>query len=262
MQLQDLQRAFQARGLEGRPGIERELAATASTDFPSRLDVYVQGYRSRLVESLSVTYPVLKALLGEEEFERAMIQFIDAEPSRHYSIRYYGASVAQYVSRGRQGAPAQVLADIAHWEWLLAAVFDAPDDLGAEVAELSAVPAERWPLVSFRFRASVRRTLTRSNALEWWRAQQGIAAAPAEYQSAPPTEWLLWRRDLKTLFRSLSAMEARITDAALDGATFGGLCELIACEIDEAEAPARAASLLRAWFADELIAQVIIPPPT
>ena len=59
MQLQHLQRLFQRRILEGHSGIEAELAGSAAEDFPIRLAIYADAYRSRLLEmGLLVGTPV------------------------------------------------------------------------------------------------------------------------------------------------------------------------------------------------------------
>ena len=52
MRLQELQRAFQARVLLREEGIEAELNHEDDIDFEPRLDTYVEGYRTRLVEAL------------------------------------------------------------------------------------------------------------------------------------------------------------------------------------------------------------------
>jgi hypothetical protein len=59
---------------------------------------------------------------------------------------------------------------------------------------------------------------------------------------------------VKTLFRSLDPVEAAAFDAAGQGATFGTLCEQLAHHVDETEVAMRAASLLRGWINEELIA--------
>jgi len=64
---------------------------------------------------------------------------------------------------------------------------------------------------------------------------------------------LLWRRELATYFRSLSAAEAAALDAARSGWPFAELCELLCEEVGEAQAPAQAAELLRGWLAAGLI---------
>jgi len=254
MQLLELQRAFQARILLFEGGIEAELTGRQRVDFETRLDTYVGGYRARLVEALGTTYPVLKVTLGDEEFERQMQLYIDSTPSRHYSVRYYGAEIAhRMMAEGPDGA-GQALAELARWEWALADVFDAPDDGALNVEVLAAVPAEAWSTVSFTIRACVRRLETRTNVVEWWRAANGVCDRPDSLAETPPAQWLLWRRGVRTLFRSLDSVEAAALDAAGEGVTFGALCERIAQSVDEPEVAMRAASLLRGWIAEELIA--------
>jgi len=113
MLLPDLQRAFQARILTRGAGVEDELKGTRNTDFASRLDVYVEGYRARLVEVLGTTYPVLMNTLGEQEFARQMREYVDSTPSRHYSVRYYGASVADHVDVRAGGVVGEALGELA-----------------------------------------------------------------------------------------------------------------------------------------------------
>jgi hypothetical protein len=59
---------------------------------------------------------------------------------------------------------------------------------------------------------------------------------------------------VKTLFRSLDPVETAAFDAAGEGATFGTICEHLANYVDETDVAMRAASLLRGWIAEELIA--------
>ena len=68
-----------------------------------------------------------------------------------------------------------------------------------------------------------------------------------------PLQWLLWRHELTTYFRSLTDTESAVLDAARDGWPFGELCELLCAELGEAEAPAHAAALLRDWVGSGLI---------
>jgi hypothetical protein len=254
MQLREIQRAFQARVLARTPGIEAHFKDAQNADFGARLEVYVGGYRARLVEALGVTYPVLKATLGDDEFDRRMRSYIDANPSRYYSIRYYGARITEYVMDHAPPDAASALAELIQWEWTLADVFDAPDDVPADVTALASAPPQAWPTMSFAVRASVRRLETRTNVVDWWRASNGPFEQPAALAASAPTQWLLWRRGVKSLFRSLDPVEAAAFDATREGAAFGAVCEQLAQYVGESDAALRAASLLRGWFAEELIA--------
>lgn len=261
MDLQSLQRAFQSRVLSGDQAVEAQLCESDAADLPARIDAYAGGYRSRLVEALGTSYPVLKALLGEEEFESSMRRYIQATPSRHYSIRYYGAHVAEFIASSAVANRDEVVAEVARWEWMLAEVFDASDDDPVDADRLVRVQPQEWEHVGFRFRSSLRVVVTATNAVQWWRAIQGERAAPSAYELEPPTHWVMWRRGLKTMFRSVDHVEAAALTAACGGLGFGVICESVAGEVDAGEAPLRAASLLRGWFADELIADLDVREP-
>jgi hypothetical protein len=222
--LADLQRSFQARILTRRPGIEPQLLPSGAGDFDARLDAY-----------------------------------IDAHPSRHYSVRYYGAGVAELMAQPASGDAAPMLADLARWEWQLADVFDAPDDAALSADALTTVPAEAWAGVSFRFRASLRRLDTCSNAVDYWRAARASAATPDEPRSTAAVSWVLWRRGIATFFRSLDATERMALDAAAAGESFGAICERLAGCVADSGVALRAASLLRGWLAEELIAGIRLP---
>ena len=89
-----------------------------------------------------------------------------------------------------------------------------------------------------------------------WQALTEDAERPAAAFAAEPTQWLLWRQELTTYFRSLVATEAAVLDAARNGGPFGDLCELLCEQVGDAEAPARAATFLRGWIAAGLIVGV------
>jgi putative DNA-binding protein len=252
--LQAYQRAFQARVLSLEHGVEASLLGNKNDDFPARLDAYVLGYRARLVEALAVTYPVLKVMLGEDEFDCHMREFIDRTPSVYYSVRYYGAALPAHLRILHPGESGRTLAELASWEWTLAAVFDAPNDAPVACASLIALRSDAWPTLSFGLRASVRRVRTRTNAITWWRAAQGLCERPPQLADRSPVQWLLWRQGMTPRFRSLDALEAQLLDAGDRGADFGALCAIIAESEDSAEAAVRAAGLLRNWVAEELIA--------
>jgi hypothetical protein len=260
MQLQDLQSLFQRCVLEGGAGIEAELKDSEGEDFPARLGTYTEGYRIRLLEALETSYPAVKAALGEAEFERTMREFIEAVPSKHYSIRYYGETLGEFIIATRNETYAEVLQELARWEWVLAEVFDAPDDTPVGSERLTAIAPESWPLVAFVLRASVRTVAIGSNAVQWWRWAREGGDKPSAFESAPAASWRLWRQGVRTLFRSMDAAESAALAVASAGGTFGEICEAIAREVGAADAPLRAASILNGWFSDEIIADLMLGP--
>jgi|SRR5271168_97091 len=253
MRLRELQQSFQNRVLRHRRGIESQLNDAQDEDFEPRLDAYVGGYRTRLIEALAASYPVLKATLGDDEFEHEMRRYIESTDSRHFSVRHYGSTIGERL-QGRFSTPrGQALTELAEWEWRLADVFDAADDSPLDVRELAAVAPLLWPTLSFSLRACVRWFDSRTNAIQWWRAANGLRDKPDELTESPPSRWLIWRRGVTTFFRALGPLESELLEQLREGANFRLLCERTALEVSDADAPQRTASLLRGWLAEEII---------
>lgn len=67
-------------------------------DFPAakQLGVYVNAYRWRLFDIVAEDYPVLKAYLGEEQFDALINDFISAVPPQHFNVARYAALLPAY----------------------------------------------------------------------------------------------------------------------------------------------------------------------
>jgi hypothetical protein len=253
MRLRELQRSFQERVLWHHRGIESQLNDAQDEDFGPRLNTYVAGYRIRLIEALGASYPVLKAALGDDDFEQQARCYIESTDSRHFSVRHYGAAFGELLEKRLSTPRGQALKQLAEWEWRLADVFDAPDDVPLDAQKLASVDPGLWPALFFSLRACVRCFDAQTTAVQWWRGANGLCEKPAELTVSAPRRWLIWRRGVVTLFRSLDPLESELLEKLREGATFGRLCESVALQVGESDAPQRTASLLRGWLAEEII---------
>jgi hypothetical protein len=91
------------------------------------------------------------------------------------------------------------------------------------------------------------------NAPQVWKALVNEAERPRASMSRDATTWLLWRQELKELFRPLTGAEEHALAAARAGENFGEICAGICQHVREDEAPARAAEFLRNWIEGGLI---------
>ena len=66
----------------------------------------------------------------------------------------------------------------------------------------------------------------------------------------------LWRRDEQVVHRELPGAESTALALAATGLSFGALCERIAAEVGDEEAPARAAAWLGSWIDARLVARL------
>ena len=213
----------------------------------ARLGIYRNAYRVRLIEALDDTYPILHAVLGDEDFAALGEQFVAAHPSVHRSIRWYGGELADFLQRCPPYAGQPIFAELALLEWTLAEVFDAADADPKPRSALSAIGASAWSGLAFEFHPSVRRLQFQWNTAAVWQAMSRGEDPPDPACADLPAQWLLWRRDLQNYFRSMAADESAALDSALRGDIFGEICESLIEWLPEEEIPLRAASLLATW---------------
>ena len=256
MELRDLQQAFQSYLLSGDGAIERQVIGTARVSVPVRLAIYGDGYRSRLIEALQANFPILAALLGEADFAALGTAYVGAHDSVSYSVRHYGAELADFLAADERYASAPVLAELARWEWAMAAMFDAADAPAIDAGVLATVAPADWAALRFTLSPCVQLLELEWNAPELWKAVTNETEIPEAQLLPEPVSWLLWREDLQIFFRPLSRHEAVALAAVRSHRTFGELCLVLSEQVGEDGAAATAAGYLRGWVQSGLIMDV------
>lgn len=287
--LTDLQSDFQAFLLDGNARMLDRVTGTAKVSAETRLAVYYDAYRLRLLEALASNYPVLRAWTGEEEFENIGIAYVAAHPSRHFSIRWFGHLLPEFLATTPPWDGKSGLAEMAALEWALSEAFDAEDLAVIGVEDMVAIPAPAWPGMRLRFHPSAQRLDLRWNVPVIWKAvnqnldveknsascrgetsatpatgkerhadASAAADVPALMESEYPQAWLVWRQDFRTWFRSLSVDEAWALDAAMTGENFAAICEGLCEWIDARNVALHAAGLMKQWITDGIVSGIDI----
>jgi hypothetical protein len=251
--LPQIQGDFQSYLLRGELTIEAHVVGTERVPIATRLSIYGDGYRARLVEALQSNFPVLGELLGEVDFETLATAYVRSHDSPFFSIRYYGNALADFLATTPEYAGAAVLAELARWEWAMTEVFDAADAGCVGASDFASLAPDEWAELRFGLHPSVRRLALAWNAPQIWKAVSEGGEPPEVEFSPEPVQWLLWRQELRTFFRSLQPGEADALEAAREGQSFGELCTLLCAEFGEAQAPATAAGFLRDWVESGLL---------
>jgi len=264
--LASLQSDFQAFLLRREGRLLDQVSDTARVDAQTRVAIYYDAYRLRLLEALDANYPVLHAWIGDDEFEPLGLAYLDAHPSRHFSIRYFGHRLPEFLgTEAYRDRP--YLAEMAALEWTLSEAFDAADDEVMRIEDMAGIPPQAWPGMRFRFHSSVRRLNLRWNVAPIWKAvkqnidaeesgAQPLTDVPAPVSEEFPRAWLIWRQDLRTYFRSLPVDEAWAIDTAIAGGAFAEICDGLTEWIDAQIVASHAAGLLKQWITDCLIAEI------
>lgn len=246
-----LQRDLQHHVLSGDAAIAGAVNGTPAVPVETRLAVYAKAYRIRLTDALAANMPQLRQLLGEEEFGAVAGRYIDEYPSQFASIRWFGDRLAPMLAQSHASQP--WLAELARWEWALAASFDAEDARNVGVEALASVAPWDWAELRLEFHPSVQYLELATNAQALFKALSEEQPLPQPAILEQPQPWLLWRQDLKTQYRSLLPDEVAALAVVRAGGTFGAMCEAL-CESHDADAvPLVAAGMLKRWLVEEQV---------
>ena len=132
---------------------------------------------------------------------------------------------------------------------------DAPDAAAIAAADLMSLPAEAWETLRFTALPSLRRLALAFDVPQAWQKRKDVEPGNLEVAAADgPVQWIVWRPERTTHFRSMEADEAALLDAMLAGKAFPEMCQSIVPLAGEHQAAARAAALLRGWVEGGMIA--------
>jgi hypothetical protein len=224
----------------------------------ARLEIYANAYFARIRGVLADSFAASEASLGKALFSDLVTAYLLSHPPRHFSIRHVGDALPAFLAHEPGGLPfrrrAPFVADLCALEGARLDAFDAADSPVLQRDALAAHPPERWDGLRVRFVASLRRLWLGWPVERLWAAHEHGEPAPAIAPLAHAA--CVWRRDERVLHRSLDELEDACLGVALAGGSFGALCERVAVERGDDEAPALAAGLLAGWLDAGLVAGV------
>lgn len=253
-----LQEQLQNFLLYNDPAIQQNVIGTKKVSVEKRLAIYQNAYRSRLIDALVTTYPILNIYLGEEVFAELGREYLDQYPSTFRSIRWFGDRFADYLKNHSRCSEFPIVAELAQFEWLMTLAFDAADAPCLKMDEIALIPPDAWEHMRFEAHPSAILMPMHWNTVAIWQALTDERMPEEPKEMTVPITWILWRNDLLSQFCSLSLDEAWAINAIMTGASFGEICEGVCEWIDEEHAALHTASLLKGWITAGLISKVII----
>jgi hypothetical protein len=219
-----------------------------------RLEIYANAYHARLIECLRQEFPALVVALGEETFDGFAFGYIQAYPSRSYTLGNLGRSFPQFLSETRPAAEgaagpdwADFLIDLARVERTYSEVFDGPGVEGQRVlkaGDIADLSPDDWADARLVPVPCLRLLTLNYPVHEYISAVRRKAAAAIPDVS--PTFLVVTRREFVVRRWTVSAPEHALLSAIVDGETVGNAIEQVANRPDVEGS--RFAGDLRAWF--------------
>lgn len=109
-----------------------------------RVGIYRGMYFARLAEALESDYPAVKHFLGEDAFYDLAKRYVDAHPSRSYTLNRLGDHLPDFVATQTDLPKQEFVHDLARLELALTMVFDAEETPVLTAEQIAAVPPDAW----------------------------------------------------------------------------------------------------------------------
>jgi hypothetical protein len=110
---------------------------------------------SAFISGVGDKFCALHALLGDMAFDRLGRAYIDAHPSQHPSLRWFGRQVSKFLRQTPLYASQPILAEMAAFEWAQGEVFDAEDADVINIETIGALALDVGPTMRLVLHPSV-----------------------------------------------------------------------------------------------------------
>ncbi|RYY74940.1 MAG: DUF2063 domain-containing protein [Gammaproteobacteria bacterium] len=254
--LAELQASLQDFLLDKNPDANDLTLETPAFSRQERLAIYYNAYRLRLIDTLGNDYPALKFYLGDDNFEKLAIAFIDAHPSYHHSLRWFGEKLFLFLRDHDTWKEKIHVIELAEFEWAQITAFDAADAYLITIDDLKSLAPEDWMMLQLKFHTSVQILNFLSNAPEQWASIIKNEKIIATVLSPEVQTWLVWREELQVTYRPLDKPEAWALTAFLASNKFADVCEGLCEWFDEEKVPLQTVQYLQQWIQGGLIVKI------
>lgn len=247
MMLAEMQRDFQSWLVDASGAAAARLGGAAKAGLP----VYQNNYRAQLVNCLEVSFPQLRAWMGEDAFLATAITHIDRYPPHAWTLDAYADDFHATLAQRFPDNPD--LHELAWIELALAAAFVAVDATPLAPDALAGID---WDTARLQLAPSFASRIASTNAHAIWCALGDGEPVPEGEMLAAPAGLIVWRRQFSSCLRQVDALEFEALRHLQADGSFAALCDLLVGRLGEADGVAKAGALLANWLASELIERV------
>jgi hypothetical protein len=212
-----------------------------------QVEIYREQFWLRHSASLVEDFPGLGGILGQDDWERLIEEYLDAVPPVAYSLRDLGDRLPAFVESCERLPHRELCSDMARLEWAYIDAFDAADARPLDAAKLAAIPESAWETARIVLDPAVRLLKVRYPVADLRRALR-TSSEPVPIPE-PRAENLVIHRTRRSLFwQPVSSGAFELLVALSEGLSLVKACER-AIELVPEEAEA-IENQISDWFQD------------
>lgn len=148
------------------------IAVPAPAVAAERLQVHVNGYPARLLESLNEAFPALAHVVGIRAFGAMTERYVERVRPRSYNLNHAGEFLVDFLTRDPLTTDYAFLTDLAQLEWRVARAFHSFDIAPIEAASLATWTLRDWDRAVLHFQPSLALVRSKWPILDIWRHRE------------------------------------------------------------------------------------------
>jgi hypothetical protein len=241
--------------LSGSDELPHVINPSRAMSSAARLEIYAHAYSARLLECLREEFPVLCRTMGPELFDEFAFGYLQAYPSRSYTLARLGAEFPRFLaeSLSTESTTAQAwlkfFVELARLERTFSEVFDGPGVEELSVLsedQLRALAPESWAEARLRPAPCLRLLEFEFPVNEFYSAARAEQDAPP-FPEPRPTRVAISRRDYVVRRQEVPAEAWPLLQALVQGSRIGEALAL-ALTGHSADAADSLVSQVQRWF--------------
>ena len=211
-----------------------------------RLNIYANMYFWRIHDAIQEDYPAVFAVIGKENWNNLMTDYLLRYPSDTPFLQYAGKHLPAFLRESHLLARWPYLYDLAVLEWERTMLFEAADSPYIMMQDLQKLPPEDWPTLRLKFVAAFKTVELNWRIDSVWRQVEAkeTLVAPSHERCALK----IWRKDFVVYHQEMSPEENEAIQMVRYERPFKEICE----RVGDAK---RAAHFLAGWVEQGLIAR-------
>lgn len=227
----------------GEPASMKLLNPQGRVSGEERMNVYADGYKTRIMEGLGDVYDAVRHLTGERLFFELSREYIKAFPSQEYNLSRIGSRFREFLSEAAAARDLLFLADLARLEWQVSLAFHALQAESVKPQTFAGIAPEKWGQLRFVFQQGFSVVISAYPVLELWRARKIPVSEISIRVEESPQSVMVYRQGLDVQCLEVDLRQARLLKELLRGTCLEEALEVFSEEPDFDPA------LLTQWFA-------------
>jgi len=177
LSLHELQQRFAAGLLDSTDARVMKWIRADGIHPSARLAIYRHNLHAGFLKTLTLEFPVLRRLVGEDYFRQLSLAFLACHPSRSGDLHHVGAPFPDFLGEQFNRTEFLYLADVARLEWACQECLIAENSEPLDPQTLRGIPAEAYGELRLILRPAARLLYSVFPVMRIWEVNQPDAAA-------------------------------------------------------------------------------------